>query len=298
MIKYQSLSMRLATGILCLFLIAPAHAITLAELARKETLKIYTVTEGADIPMGRDQTNNFKEGDKVLLLSGKGLTSLEGFSRLTVSDGGKDVPIASVKDLQVFLNSNKIKEIPAEFTALQNITFIYVMKNDIHEIPPHIALMKGLQGMYFTQNHLTKIQPEIFTMHWLRKLQLSKNQLTEFPAAIGNLTNLIHFNMSENQFTVLPDTVANLKKLRVCDFSDNQLTALPEAFGQVEILYQLRVRNNPLTALPAGFAKMPGTIDITGTKIDPEKLSPELRARLGTEKPVKANPRKKLLKEP
>jgi hypothetical protein len=32
---------------------------------------------------------------------------------------------------------------------------------------------------------------------------------------------------------------------------------------------------------------MPATIDITGTKIDPAKLSPGLRARLGTEKPPK-----------
>lgn len=47
----------------------------------------------------------------------------------------------------------------------------------------------------------------------------------------------------------------------------------------------LYVRNNPLTTLPAGFATMRATIDITGTQIDPAKLSPELRARLGTEKP-------------
>lgn len=47
----------------------------------------------------------------------------------------------------------------------------------------------------------------------------------------------------------------------------------------------LYVRNNPLTTLPAGFATMRATIDITGTQIDPAKLSPELCARLGTEKP-------------
>lgn len=53
----------------------------------------------------------------------------------------------------------------------------------------------------------------------------------------------------------------------------------------MQIVNPLRVRNNPLTALPAGFATMLATIDITGTNIDPEKLSPEMRARISTEKP-------------
>jgi Leucine-rich repeat (LRR) protein len=109
------------------------------------------------------------------------------------------------------------------------------------------------------------------------------------PPEIGNLTRLIHFNIGENQIALLPESIAKLTLLRVCELSDNRLESLPEAFGKVPILYQLRVRNNPLTTLPAGFANMPGTIDITGTKIDPDKLSPELRARINTQKPPKAN---------
>ncbi|MBL9200276.1 MAG: hypothetical protein JNL39_07200, partial [Opitutaceae bacterium] len=53
----------------------------------------------------------------------------------------------------------------------------------------------------------------------------------------------------------------------------------------VQIVNQLRVRNNPLTTLPRGFATMRATIDITGTKIDPATLPPELRAKISTEKP-------------
>jgi hypothetical protein len=79
--------------------------------------------------------------------------------------------------------------------------------------------------------------------------------------------------------------VARLTRLRVCDFSDNLIRELPVEFGTVAIVNQLRVRNNPLTTLPAGFAAMRATIDITGTNIDPEKLTPELRAKISTEKP-------------
>jgi Leucine-rich repeat (LRR) protein len=119
----------------------------------------------------------------------------------------------------------------------------------------------------------------------LTKLQFSKNQITELPPAIGRMRELRHLSMAGNRIAVLPDSIANLSKLRVCDLSDNRLTVLPEAFGRVQIVNQLRVRNNPLSALPAGFATMRATIDITGTNIDPARLSPEMRARISTEKP-------------
>lgn len=122
-------------------------------------------------------------------------------------------------------------------------------------------------------------------MSRLTKLQFSKNQITVLPPEIGRMKELRHFSVADNQIAALPESNANLAKLRVCDLSDNRLTALPEGFGRVQIVNQLRVRNNPLTALPAGFATMRATVDITGTNIDPEKLSPEMRARISTEKP-------------
>jgi len=73
-------------------------------------------------------------------------------------------------------------------------------------------------------------------------------------------------------------------KLRVCVLSDNRIHSLPESFGYVPIMHQLRVCNNPLTALPKGFEQIPGSIDITGTKISLDSLSPALRSKIGREK--------------
>jgi Leucine-rich repeat (LRR) protein len=267
--------------------VVSAQAVSLEESARQCPLVVRTIPDARDVDLGEgNQTNNLKPGDKVLLLSSRNLTSLDGISRLTVVDEGRPTPIARVPRLQVFLNDNEISAVPAEIAALQNVTFLYLNQNRIAEIPPAIAEMKGLLGMYFTGNAITEIPAWIFTMRQLKKLQVSKNRLTEVPSGIGKLTNLIHLNLSNNAITALPDSIAALTKLRVCDFSGNQLTRLPEAFGDVRILYQLRVRGNPLTALPAGFARMPGTIDITGTKIRLEDLSPALRARIDTEKPA------------
>lgn len=286
MISHHFTHRRFLTVLGMLALSVSAHALTLMEYAKQHTITIQTVHPGEGVDLGKEnQVNNLKEGGKVLVLSGKNLTSIEGISTLTVVDNGKPVPLTSVPGLQLFLNNNEIEVVPEEFAALDNVTFVYLNSNKVRVIPAAVTRMKSLQGMYFTENQLTEIPPELFAMKQLRKFQISRNHVKEIPAAFGNLVNLIHLNLAENDITSLPDSMANLKQLRVCDLSENRLTNLPEAFGSVQILYQLRVRNNPLTTLPAGFVAMPGTIDITGTKIRVEDLSPELRAKIGTEKP-------------
>jgi Leucine-rich repeat (LRR) protein len=268
--------------------VAQSHAATLADYAKTHPLKLFIATKDAVMPNTTDQTNNLKEGDRALLLSSLGLTDLNGISQLSVEDSGHSVPITTVRNLHLFCNRNEIAAIPDEFAALKSVIFIYFEYNKLSTLPRALQQMDSLSGMYFTGNQFTDIPPFVFEMTRLRKLQFSKNHLTVLPPGIGNLTELIHFNIGENQIAVLPDTIARLKLLRVCELSDNRIESLPEAFGEVPIRYQLRVRNNPISALPAGFAKMPGTIDITGTKIDFDKLPPELRARINTEKPPKA----------
>lgn len=276
----------LVTAMGTLAMSAPAPGVTIVEYAKQNPLLIQTVRPSEGVNLGKDnQVNNLKKGAKVLVLSHKGLTSVEGISTLKVMDEGKEVPLASVPELQLFMNNNEIERVPEEFAGLDNVTFIYLNSNKVRVIPAAVTKMKSLLGMYFTENRLTEIPTELFGMKQLRKFQISHNHVKEIPAAFGNLVNLIHLNLAENEIASLPDSMANLTQLRVCDLSGNKLTKLPETFGQVQILYQLRVRENPLTGLPARFAAMPGTIDITGSKIRVEDLSPELRAKLSTEKP-------------
>ena len=263
----------------------PAKSIALTDYAKDHPIPVYTVTKGATFPLEHgDQTNNLADGDKVILLSEKDLTSLEGISRLRVLDNGRETTVAEVPKLQLFLNSNHLRELPAEFFTLQNVTFVYLNKNKFDAIPADIARMRGLLGMYFTGNNISTIPPEVFTMAQLKKLQVSSNHLTEVPVAIGKLTKLMHLNLSDNAIATLPDSIAQLTKLRVCDFSGNKIRQIPEDFGKVPIMHQLRVGNNPLNHLPEGFAEMPGTIDITDTQISLDSLSPTLRAKISREK--------------
>ncbi len=275
----------IAWPLLAALLFAPASAVTLAEYAKANPLTIFVPKKGAVMPNSIDSPGHLQLGTKALLLSGLGLTDLNGISKLIVSDEGKRVPITAVKHLHLYVNQNALTALPDEIGALDNVEFLYCEDNRLSTLPRALADMDSLIAMYFTGNEFTEIPAFVFDMHRLTKLQFSRNRLTTLPADIGRMTGLRHFNIAGNQIAVLPDSIAQLTKLRVCDFSDNRIAVLPEAFGAVPIANQLRVRNNPLTTLPRGFAKMRATIDITGTKIDPATLPPELRAKISTEKP-------------
>lgn len=290
----------LATLALTLVLAAsPSHAITLQAYAHAHPIKLFVATKGVEMPNTHDQTNNLAEGDRALLLSNKELDDLTGISTLTVEDPGKQVPISSVKNLHVFLNVNRITAIPEEIAALDNVKFLYFEHNKLSALPRALMDMDSLEGMYFTDNNFDAIPPFVFEMTRLKKLQFSKNRLTELPPQLGNLDQLRHFNMSDNKIPSVPESISKLTYLRVCDLSDNPITSLPESFGKVQIVNQLRLRNCPISSLPEGFATMRATIDTTGTKIDPDKLSPGLRARINTEKPPGSKePDKIIVKKP
>ncbi|MBX3738618.1 MAG: leucine-rich repeat domain-containing protein [Candidatus Didemnitutus sp.] len=274
---------------------ASAFAVTLQDYARDHPLTLFIATKGAVMPTAIDQTNNLQEGDRALLLSGLDLTDLTGLSELTVDDAGQKRPITEVAHLHLFLNRNRIESLPEELGRLKQVKFLYLEFNRLQTLPLALRQMDALEGMYFTSNRFTTVPPFVYTMRKLKKLQFSRNQLSELPPEIGHLTELRHLNLSGNRIATVPATIGRLTRLRVCDLSDNQISELPTEFGQVKIVNQLRVRNNPLTTLPEGFADMRATIDITGTKIDPAKLSPGLRARIGTEKPPGSKPDGKII---
>lgn len=280
------------------FVATPVRAITLKELVEEDgPPKLFIATKGVEMPT-YDQSNNFNEGDRALLLSENKLTDITGVSTIDVNDDGVVKPISEVKSLLVFFNHNRIKNIPDEVGAMHNVRFFYGEHNPISMLPTDFTKMTVLEGIYFGGCEFTEIPSFVFTMTKLKKLQFSGNRITELPDSIGNLTELRHFNMSKNQIGLIPESISKLTKLRVCDLSDNPFTSLPEAFGSVQIVNQLRVKNCPINSLPLGFATMRATIDITGTKIETSTLPPALLAKIDTEKPPGSKEWDKIIVKP
>jgi len=268
-------------------------ALTLREYAEAHgPLKVYTVPlrfSADGIPVNAiDQRNNLKEGERILPLSGLGLTDIAGISELLVDDGGRVVPIASVPELHLFLNDNEIAIFPKDLTSLRNVIYLYLKENRLETIPPEIAQMTGLRGVYFTGNRISAIPRELFEMTWLRKLELTDNRIGELSPEIGALEHLIHFRIDRNQLEFLPDSIDRLVNLRVVDFSHNRLTRIPDSFGNVRILYVLRLNGNEgLLSLPDGdgFAGMSASIEIDDTAIERSRLPPRIRARVEATRP-------------
>lgn len=281
-----------------IFVDQPAMAITLKEfIANEGPPKLFIATKGVEMPT-IDQSNNFNEGDRALLLSGHELTDITGVSTIKVNDNGVVKPISEVKSLLIYFSRNQLSRIPEEVGTMHNVRFFYAENNPLSTLPDAFTKMKALEGIYFGDCRFTQIPPFVFTMTKLKKLQFSGNRITELPDTIGNLTELRHFNISKNRVASIPESIAKLTRLRVCDLSDNPFTSLPEAFGTVQIVNQLRVKNCPITTLPRNFATMRASIDITGTKIDPATLSPELRAKIDTEKPPGSKEWDKIIVKP
>lgn len=256
---------------------AQKKGISLKEYAAKNEVKAYIATKGAVLPLGgSDQLNNLlEEGNNVLPLSYRELSDIDGISELPVSFEGKTVLVKDIPNLQIFLNNNRLSELPEEITRLSNVSFIYLKNNRFTSIPGFLGRMSNLKGIYFTKNRITSLPDSLFRLSQLRKLEVAQNRIGGLPPGIGNLTELIHFNIADNPLGKLPETVVNLKKLRVCDFSRTGISELPKDFALIPIMHQLRLSGNPdLKVLPVGkgFEDMTGTIEITGTGIDKKAL--------------------------
>jgi hypothetical protein len=155
-----------------------ACAVSLAELAKQGPPKLFLATKGAVMPNTTDQTNNLKEGDKALLLSSRQLTDLAGISTLMVEDNGKTVPIASVKNLHVFLNHNQITAIPGEIADLDNVKFLYFEHNQLARLPRALADMDALEESGQLANTLVVLWSD-HGWHLGEKLHWEKTTLWE-----------------------------------------------------------------------------------------------------------------------
>lgn len=260
--------------------------ISLVQYAEKHPLEVYTVKRTND-PTGLplediDPRNNLLAGYKVLAMSRKGLTDINGISELMVLDGKHRKKISDVENLLLLFGGNQISDIPVELSKLNNVVLLFFKGNRIKTVPKELAKMKSLERIYFTRNEISEIPEEIFELK-LTKFDVGDNRLKEISPRLCEKVRLAHLNLSGNQLKTLPDCMGNMQHLKVLDLADNLLTSLPKSLAKVSIVHTLRLDGNKdLTTIPdgEGFANMTANITIEGTAIDVKKLSKALQARI------------------
>jgi hypothetical protein len=128
-----------------------------------------------------------------------------------------------------------IKKLKLKYSIynLYNTTILYLNNNKLSEIPKEIGQLHNLQYLYLNHNKLSEIPKEIGQLQHLQVLYLSHNQLSKIPKEIGQLQNLQRLNLSDNELSEIPKEIGQLKNLQLLYLSDNELSEIPKEIGQL-----------------------------------------------------------------
>jgi hypothetical protein len=151
---------------------------------------------------------------------------------------------------ELYLNDNRLTDLPAEIGQLTHLQELYLDHNQLTELPAAIGQLTNLQDLYLHDNLLRSLPAEIGQLTNLQVLNLNRNELTELPAEIGQLTNLQGLYLNGNNLTEIP-----------------QLTELPADIGQLTNLQDLYLDynqsrddvNNTIRALQQQWKERPIT---------------------------------------
>ena len=121
----------------------------------------------------------------------------------------------------LYLDQNRILELPRDFYKLTNLTDVRLNANRILDIRAEVRNLVGLQ---------------LFWVH--------QNLLRAVPMSIGELTNLVQLSLDDNQIATIPPQVANITSLQVAPCPSH----VPAYFCSFPALAQTSGAMNPIRA--------------------------------------------------
>lgn len=155
------------------------------------------------------------------------------------------------------------------FGAHPNLNRVYLNNNKIEELPLRVfALMRNVRYIDISDNRITRLQDGVFDgMTFYRygaTISLSRNLITELDAGVfnrgpcgaGSDPNCIRYiNLDNNRIESLPAGLfTGLSALRDVRLDGNRLTTLPSGlFNGLSSFWTVRLSGNRLRSLPAGI---------------------------------------------
>ena len=107
---------------------------------------------------------------------------------------------------------DRLVGLPTSIQRLTKLEFLYLDGNKLTELPAEICDLRELRQLSVSDNHLVNLPTSIHRLTKLKKLYLVGNKLTELPAEIGDLRELRQLGVSQNPLTI--DAVRCALKLR------------------------------------------------------------------------------------
>lgn len=144
----------------------------------------------------------------------------------------KNLPenFSNLQELKILdISTNQITQLPNEIGKLCKLEKLFAGRNKIKEIPKSIKYCKNLEIIDLRRNYIEKLPVELFELAKPRELKLSGNKLTKLPKEIGNLKALkrlwlgsIFKEENNNNIDFLPTTIQQLTQLKYLDLSKNK----------------------------------------------------------------------------
>jgi len=145
---------------------------------------------------------------------------------------------------KLWINNNKIDNIPEYFIFLVNVVELYANDNEFTTVPENIIHLKNLRHLCFHNNLIKTLPSDMFYLKKLRLLDLSSNNITEIPTEIRLLVNLRRLYLDNNEIDELPEEVFELTKLRILDLHHNHLCDISNSIILLEHLKYLDISEN------------------------------------------------------
>ncbi|MDR6579953.1 leucine-rich repeat domain-containing protein [Pseudomonas extremaustralis] len=135
----------------------------------------------------------------------------------------------------------KVKRIPAEIFAMENLEDLHLQYNDLESLPSTVCNIATLKKLRLGGNSLESLPASIKNLKRLELLTLWSNNLKSLPEEIGELVNLKALNISDNaDLNHLPDSIIRLTNLEEFEWygsGEHKLTV-----QQIGWLKSLRVK--------------------------------------------------------
>ena len=152
---------------------------------------------------------------KVLDLSKKGITSLDGLERVA-----RKYPHLE----RLELSDNAISEVPSTIKLFTNLRSLRLRNNQLSTLPEELAHLTQLRVLRLSGNKFRIIPPAITALHGLRSLTLNNNKIIAMPLEISRLRQLRELHLQGNRIAAIPQEIKKLKHLKTLDLIANLLS--------------------------------------------------------------------------
>lgn len=145
------------------------------------------------------------------------------------------------------LSDTKIKNLPREFSKLQNLTELNLTGNAFETFPQEIFALKKLEYLNMQGNQIKEIPIDITSLENLKHLGLGdmaygSNPISFVPPYIGQLKKLEFLSMEFcSQIDSLPMELSNLKNLKVLSLTGCSFGSFPIVICELENLENLTI---------------------------------------------------------